>query len=120
MFCPRCGKEDDGLCANCYLELHPLKIKGFKIAGCSCGRYLYKGNWVRIDEMIDDWVMRNILIAEEITIKDVEVVIEIMGQPEEIIEEEEVVSEEDTGYQKSWRERTGRRVYRDPDNLSSF
>jgi len=73
MFCPRCGKKSDGLCTDCYLELHPVKVNEFKVTACSCGRYLHKGNWVRMEGMIDDSVRRNLLIPDEITLQGVEI-----------------------------------------------
>ena len=73
MFCPRCGKESGGLCTDCYLELHPVKVNEFKVTACSCGRYLHKGNWVRMEGMIDDSVGRNLLIPDEITLQGVEI-----------------------------------------------
>lgn len=64
----------------------------------------------RISEHFSEKVKDN---NQVITLQDVEEIIEIMGKPEEIADEEEKDSKKTYNYSES---RSNRRLYRDPDN----
>ncbi len=60
-FCPICGREVDvlidGMCIECYKKSHPLARIKKDIVGivrcANCGAILYKGRWVRSEDVIE-------------------------------------------------------------------
>jgi len=45
MFCPKCGREGNGLCLECYLEDNPLYLEHTTLLICNCGRTRYRNSW---------------------------------------------------------------------------
>ena len=82
-FCAKCGKETDltvdGLCAECYLEAHPLKLpKRISLIRCGrCGAIKHKGVWVESDLDITHYAAMTLRerakVSDAIHIDDVEV-----------------------------------------------
>ncbi len=67
MFCPKCGKKYPGLCLNCFLEMHPVRLKKFELPICKCGRYFRRGDWnLNIEKSIPDIVKQNLIIPIEL------------------------------------------------------
>lgn len=71
--CPGCGKEvKKGFCKECFLKLHPFRLKDILIKSCSCGRYFYRVEWRENLEKDLPWIVkRNLLLPEDITLKEV-------------------------------------------------
>ena len=71
-FCPKCGKKSFGICADCFLEEHPIKLKEFQLKVCRCGRFFYLDKWrTDIESHIERIVERKLTIPTGITIKKV-------------------------------------------------
>jgi len=72
MFCPKCGKESDGLCAECYLEGSQPEFKKTEINVCSCGKVYHRGEWVNeFEKIIEGLVEKNLIIPSEIDVEKI-------------------------------------------------
>ncbi|ODS35000.1 hypothetical protein BEH94_12150 [Candidatus Altiarchaeales archaeon WOR_SM1_SCG] len=79
MFCPKCGKEGNGLCAKCYLEGSELKFKKTEIILCSCGKVHYHGEWVHeFESAIEGLAGKNLVVPSEINVE--KLVFEILSK----------------------------------------
>jgi len=71
-FCPKCGKKSFGLCADCFLEEHPVKLKEFQLKVCKCGRFFYLDNWnADISLYLDKIVKKKLSVPHGITINKI-------------------------------------------------
>ena len=74
MFCPKCGKDSNGLCVNCYLEGNQLNFKKTEVSPCSsCKKVYYHGEWINeFDKVIKSIVKKNIVVPPEINVKKID------------------------------------------------
>ncbi|MEA1924884.1 MAG: NMD3-related protein [Candidatus Altiarchaeota archaeon] len=63
MFCPKCGREGDGLCLDCYLDDNPLYLEHTSLLLCNCGRTRYKNSWESSLEDVLSRVVKNKLVV---------------------------------------------------------
>ncbi|PKP54609.1 MAG: hypothetical protein CVT90_00425 [Candidatus Altiarchaeales archaeon HGW-Altiarchaeales-3] len=72
MFCPKCGKIGDGLCAECYLKGNFMQFKKTTITACSCGKIYMAGSWIpESDIIIEKQIKQNLYVPPEINVKKV-------------------------------------------------
>lgn len=73
MFCPKCGKESDGLCAECYLEGNRLKFEKTEISLCTiCGKVYHRGAWTPgFEKAIKNLIRKNLIVPQEIEAKKI-------------------------------------------------
>ena len=78
MFCPRCGKESDGICIDCLLKEKPIFMKKIELKICKCGRFYYGGRWnpwVEIDKIIRE----NLVCPDRIGVENLSIRKRLLG-----------------------------------------
>jgi nonsense-mediated mRNA decay protein 3 len=82
-FCAKCGKAGKSvgsLCADCFLEIHPIRIpKKISIRYCTkCGSVWSEGIWIKPSKSIDEYLLRKIIdkikIPEEIKLLEANII----------------------------------------------
>ncbi len=69
MFCPICGKENKGICKECYLKRNPIGIKNFQLTICKkCGKIFPEIG--ENEENLKKIVRKNIFSGEMVKIND--------------------------------------------------
>lgn len=66
--CPNCGKEvKGGFCQDCFLKLHPVRLKELSLKICNCGKFFYKGEWgTDLERSLVRVVRENLILPREI------------------------------------------------------
>lgn len=76
MICHSCGKKTKelGLCLDCFLKEHPIKIEDINVKVCRCGRFWRKALWERdIGEFLGKMIEESIVMHPDVRIAEVAV-----------------------------------------------
>jgi len=76
MICPACGRKtkETGLCTDCFLKRHPIKIRDITVKVCRCGRFWRNAKWEHdLDSYLETMIREGIITDPEARITDVSV-----------------------------------------------